>query len=167
MSKSDAKVVSLHYQLRKDGPDGEVIESVEKDKPVSFLFGAGRLIEKFENNIKDLNAGDPFEFTLEAEHAYGSVNDAAIIDLPKNVFEIDGKLAGDLLQEGKIINMEDQQGNAHRGKVVSIGDETVKMDFNHPLAGVTLHFKGAVDSMREATEEEVTHGHAHTGEGGH
>jgi FKBP-type peptidyl-prolyl cis-trans isomerase SlyD len=167
MSTSEAKVVTLHYELRKDGPEGEVIESVEQDKPVSFLLGAGRLIEKFEKNIADLNAGDPFEFTLEADQAYGAVNEAAIIDLPKNVFEIDGKMADELLQEGKFINMEDQQGNSHRGKVVSIGDETVKMDFNHPMAGVTLHFKGTVNSMREATEEEISHGHAHTGEGGH
>ena len=161
MSKSEAKVVTLHYELRKDGPQGEVIESVEKDKPVSFLFGAGRLIETFEQNIRDLKAGDPFEFTIGAEQAYGTVNEAAIIDLPKNAFEVDGKLADELLQEGKFINMEDQQGNPHRGKVLSVGEETVKMDFNHPLAGVTLHFKGSVNGMREATDEEVSHGHVH------
>ena len=71
-----------------------------------------------------------------------------------------------LLEEGKILNMQDQHGNPLRGKVTNVGDETVTMDFNHPMAGEDLYFSGEVVGVREATEEELDHGHVH-GPGGH
>lgn len=158
MTQSEAKVIALTYELREGGPEGELLESVSKEKPIEFLFGAGRLNESFENNVKDLKEGEEFEFTIKADQAYGQVNDKAVVDLPKSIFVIDGKLAEDLLVEGNIINMEDQEGNPHRGKILDIGDEKVKMDFNHPLAGMDLHFKGEVLKKREPTPEELTQG---------
>lgn len=164
---SDIKVVSLSYELRKGGPEGEVIESVQPDKPVQFLVGAGRLIPRFEENVKGLANGEGFEFSVKADEAYGPVNEKAVVDLPKDIFMMDGQLAEDLLVVGKILNMQDQEGNPHRGEVMEIGDETVKMDFNHPLAGMDLYFKGEVVDSREATPEEISHGHVHTGKDGH
>jgi FKBP-type peptidyl-prolyl cis-trans isomerase SlyD len=167
MSQSEAKVVSLSYELRQGGPEGDLIESVHEDSPVEFLVGAGRLIPRFEEQVKDLGLQEPFEFTVGSAEAYGPVNDKAIVDLPKSIFMVDGKPAEDLLEIGKVLNMEDQEGNPHRGQVIEIGEETVKMDFNHPLAGLDLHFKGKVLQTRPATEEEVAHGHVHTGKDGH
>jgi FKBP-type peptidyl-prolyl cis-trans isomerase SlyD len=164
---SEIKVVSLSYELRKGGPKGEVVESVASDKPVEFLVGAGRLIPRFEENVQGLSNDEGFEFTVNADEAYGPVNEKAVVDLPKDIFMMDGQLADDLLVVGKILNMQDQEGNPHRGQVMEIGEETVKMDFNHPLAGMDLHFKGKVVDSREATAEEISHGHVHTGEGGH
>lgn len=164
---SEVKVVSLSYELRKDGPEGEVIESVADGKPAQFLVGAGRLIPLFEEKVKNLGKNEGFEFTVKADEAYGPVNEKAVVDLPKDIFMVDGKLAEELLEVGKVLNMEDQEGNPHRGQVVEIGQDTVKMDFNHPLAGIDLHFKGTMLESREATPEEVAHGHVHTGEGGH
>ncbi len=159
MTQTDPKVIALTYELREGGPEGEMLEAVKKDQPIEFLFGVGRLNQRFEENVKDLQESEPFEFTIQADQAYGQVNEKAIVDLPKSIFVIDGKLAEDLLVEGNIINMEDQEGNPHRGKVMDIGEEKVKMDFNHPLAGMDLHFKGEVVRRREPTPEEVTQGY--------
>ena len=71
-----------------------------------------------------------------------------------------------MLQEGNFIPMADSEGNHLQGKIVSVGDETVKMDFNHPLAGMDMHFNGKVIGVRDASAEEIAHGHVH-GEGGH
>ncbi len=158
MSQSDAKVIALTYELREGGPEGDLLESVKKDQPIEFLFGAGRLNQSFEENVRSLNEGESFEFTIEADKAYGQVNEKAIVDLPKSIFIIDGNLAEDLLIEGNIINMEDQEGNPHRGKILKIGEEKVKMDFNHPLAGMDLHFQGEVIRRREPTPEELSQG---------
>lgn len=163
----EAKVISLSYELRHGHADGEIIEVVNKDKPAEFLFGVGHLNPKFEENVGNLSENEAFEFVIPADEAYGKVDQAAIVDLPKDVFVIDGKLAEDLLVVGNIINMQDQNGNPLRGKITEIGAEKVKMDFNHPLAGLDLHFKGEVLGSREATKEEVDHGHVHTGKDGH
>jgi len=164
---SQAKVISLTYELRAGNAEGEIIETAKKNNPAQFLFGTGNLIPDFENNVGNLNQGEAFEFTIQSDNAYGPVNDQAVVDLPKNVFVIDGELATDILVVGNIVPMRDQEGNPLNGKVMEVGEETVKMDFNHPLAGIDLHFKGEVLHSREATSEEVSHGHVHTGEGGH
>jgi FKBP-type peptidyl-prolyl cis-trans isomerase SlyD len=80
------------------------------------------------------------------------------VDLPKNIFEIEGKIKEDLLVVGNVIPMMNQMGGVIPGKVVSVGEETVKMDFNHEMAGKDLHFTGEIIAVREATEEELTNG---------
>lgn len=167
MKQSEAKVITLSYELRNGNHDGEIIESVKKENPVEFLFGAGKLNQKFEDNVIRLSQDDKFEFVIPSDEAYGSINEKAIVDLPKDVFLINGELADDLLEVGKVLNMQDQDGNPLRGKITEIGAEAVKMDFNHPLAGMDLHFKGQVISSREASNEEVSHGHVHSGKDGH
>lgn len=167
MKQEDTKVISLTYELRHGNAEGELIESVNKDNPAEFLFGAGQLNPKFEENVSKIADKGEFEFVIEAGEAYGEVNNAAIADLPKDIFVIDGKLAEDLLVVGNVINMQDQNGNPLRGKVQEIGNDNVKMDFNHPLAGMDLHFKGEVLTRRDATAEEIDHGHVHTGRDGH
>ena len=83
----------------------------------------------------------------------------------KFIFEIEGKFADDMIQVGGIIPMQDQNGNPLRGTVTSITEDSVVMDFNHPLAGQTMHFIGSVISVRNATPDELSHGHVQ-GEGG-
>lgn len=158
MTQTEVTVISLTYELREGGPEGQVIEAVKEDQPIEFLFGAGKLNQSFEENVKNLEEGARFDFLIEAGKAYGPVNEKAIVDLPKSIFVVDGKLAEDLLVEGNIINMEDKEGNPHRGKVMEIGDEKVKMDFNHPLAGMDLHFRGKVVNRRPPSKEELEQG---------
>jgi FKBP-type peptidyl-prolyl cis-trans isomerase SlyD len=161
MNVSERKVVSLTYELRKDSQNGEVVEVVTADSPLTFIAGLGNLLPKFEEQLNGLNVGDRFGFLLTAVDAYGEKNDQAIVDVPLDVFMIDGALDEELVQLGNTIPMRDQEGRRLNGIVTEVNDSTVKMDFNHPLAGDALYFSGSVTDVREATEEELTHGHVH------
>ncbi len=149
------KVISLSYELKVDG---DVIETVTADKPMQFIFGSGYLLPKFESNIEGKNIGDTFEFSLTAEEAYGDTNPDAIVELPKHIFEVEGKIEEGLLTLGNVLPMSDAQGNRLNGTIEEIREDVVVMDFNHPLAGEDLHFKGKVEAVREATEEEMMNG---------
>jgi len=161
------KVVELTYELKNQNADGETIEKVTEERPLTFVFGAGLMIPKFETNIEGMNPGDDFEFQLKSAEAYGTKSEDMVMDLPLDVFKMDGEVNYDLVKQGAIIPMMDNAGNRLNGTVVEVGDESVKMDFNHPMAGKDLHFKGNVLNVREATEEELAaiqnhhHGHDH------
>ncbi|MFI5171194.1 MAG: peptidylprolyl isomerase [Chitinophagales bacterium] len=166
MSIAKNKVVSLTYELREDDLSGDLIEKVNADHPFTFLFGAGGLLPEFESNLEGKIVGSVFEFKIGAANAYGEVDESALEYVPKDIFMIDGHVAEDLLQIDKVINLRDQGGNLIRARVVEIGEAEVLLDFNHPLAGVNLFFKGEILDVREASPEEIEHGHVH-GEGGH
>jgi FKBP-type peptidyl-prolyl cis-trans isomerase SlyD len=157
-------VVSVTYEL-KLANNNEVIENVNKNNPLAFIVGYGNLLPKFESNLSGLNIGDSFDFVLSSEEAYGPISAEAIVELPKTVFMVDGEVDAELLSLGNIVPMMDQGGNRFNGKVVELSADGVKMDFNHPLAGEALHFKGEVVDVRLATQEELEHGHLHK-EGG-
>lgn len=159
-------VVSLSYVLKRDDANGEIIEETRAGDPLVFLYGNGQMLPKFEEHLSTLKTGDNFEFTLASDDAYGEMDQDAIIDLDKSIFEVDGKVDLEMLAIGNVIPMRDDQGNMMQGTVVSVGDDLVRMDFNHPMAGNVLHFKGNVIEVREASAEELSHGHAH-GAGGH
>jgi len=158
-------VVSIVYELRNSSNEGEVVESLNNDNPLTFLFGTGGLLPKFEENLNGLTSGDGFEFMLRSEDAYGPVVENAIVHVPKSVFEIDGKIDETLMKVGNMVPMMDAEGRRLNGKVIGVEAEAVQMDFNHPMAGNDLHFKGQVTEVRTATEEELSHGHIHA-EGG-
>jgi FKBP-type peptidyl-prolyl cis-trans isomerase SlyD len=159
-------VVSLSYILKRDDANGEIIEETRAGDPLVFLYGNGQMLPKFEEHLSTLKTGDDFEFTLASDDAYGEMDQDAIIDLDKSIFEVDGKIDLEMLAIGNVIPMRDDQGHMMQGIVVSVGDDLVRMDFNHPMAGNVLHFKGNVIEVREASAEELSHGHAH-GAGGH
>ncbi len=160
------QVISIVYELRAGSKEGEVVESLNSDNPLTFLYGSGGLLPKFEENLSGLSAGDPFEFLLQSEDAYGPVVESAVVHVPKSVFEIDGQIDESLMQIGNTVPMMDSEGRRLNGKVLAVEEEAVKMDFNHPMAGHDLHFKGEVTEIRKATEEELTHGHVHAGGNG-
>jgi FKBP-type peptidyl-prolyl cis-trans isomerase SlyD len=149
------KFVSLTYQLRLDGAQGEMIEETSAESPLEFVFGTGRMLEMFEEKLDSMKAGDKFDFDLKAEDAYGEVNKEAIVDLPKNIFEVDGSVDEEMLTVGNTVPMQDASGNRLNGIILEVSDDAVKMDFNHPLAGDNLHFSGSILSVREATEDEL------------
>lgn len=159
MTITNDKVVSLVYELRLNRPDGEVVETLTQDNPLTFLFGSGNLLPKFEQNINGLKSGDSFKFDLNAGDAYGEVNNQAIVDVPISAFEVNGSIDDSLLKLGNTIPMRDNAGNRLNGIVKEITDENVKMDFNHPLAGNHLFFSGQVTEVRNASPEELSHGH--------
>ena len=165
MNISNNKVVSLTYELKHDNAQGETIEVTDKNSPLVFLYGAGMMLPKFEQNLENLKVNDNFEFTLQADDAYGEIIQEAVIDLPIDVFMVEGKIDPEMLKVDNIIPMQDNQGNPLEGKILEVAEESVKMDFNHPMAGRNLHFTGTIVDLRDATEEEVSHGHVHGAHG--
>ncbi|MFZ4400006.1 MAG: FKBP-type peptidyl-prolyl cis-trans isomerase [Bacteroidales bacterium] len=153
------KVVSLTYKLRFDDAEGDVIEEIDEMDPEIVLIGHENLFEKFEENIQNLKAGDEFEFILNPEDSYGEYDEDKLVELPKENFMIDGEFDEEMVYEGAIIPMEDEENDIHaEAIVIEIDDENVKLDFNHPLAGEILHFKGNILMVRDATEAEIKFG---------
>lgn len=162
----EKKVVLVHYTLTKDNAEGVMIESTKDREPLGFIYGVGMMIPQFEDNLKGLKAGDEFSFGIEAADAYGEYDETALVEVPKSIFEIEGKIPDGLLVKDNMIPLSDQDGNHFQGRVEWIGLESVKLDFNHPMAGVNLYFTGHVELVRDADPAELEHGHVH-GTGGH
>ncbi|MCI1779216.1 MAG: peptidylprolyl isomerase [Bacteroidales bacterium] len=155
MKVENNKVVSLSYTLTVAD---KVFETVTAEKPLQFIFGTGMLLPKFEANVSGKDIGDEFEFELPAADAYGEVNPQAIVELPMNIFEVDGKIDENVIKVGETLPMRDSEGNQLSGKITEMKDNSLMMDFNHPLAGSDLHFKGKVEQVRDASQEELTNG---------
>ena len=155
------KVVSLVYRLTENDNSGSLIEEVTPNMPFTFLFGAGNMIPGFEQNVNNLSVGDDFAFGIKAIDAYGEYDPEGVVDLPVSVFHNEGVLDTDVCKVGNIVPMQNQEGHHFNGVIKSLTDTTVTMDFNHPLAGLNLHFEGSVVDIREATQKELEHGHLH------
>jgi len=157
-------VVSLTYDLYVNQEDGTeaLQESATEEQPLTFLYGAGQMLPKFEENLANLSTGDSYEFRLAAEDAYGNYDDEAVATLPKEMFN-----GTDIPEVGSILPLQDNNGNRFQGQVVSVAEDSVIVDLNHPMAGQQLHFKGNILNVRPATPEELSHGHAHGPDGHH
>ena len=149
------KMVTLIYELRESDQQGRIIETLDESRPLAFVYGTGRLLPVFESNIDSLTAGDPFKFALSAEMAYGEKREDMIVNVPRAVFETDGKLNEDICQVGLEVPMMDTEGNPLNGIINEITDTYVRMDFNHPMAGQNFYFSGRIIDVRDATEEEI------------
>lgn len=156
MKISQNKSVSLSYDLHVgEGDERELMERATPENPLQFIFGTNSMLPAFEKELDDLEEGAAFDFVLSPEDAYGEYVDENVVELPKNIFEVDGKIDEKVVFEGATLPMMDSNGNRLNGSVVAVGDNTVTMDFNHPLAGETLHFSGKVLDVKEATPEEI------------
>lgn len=155
MKLENNRFVSLVYTLHESDRNGRVIETVSESAPLTFVFGAGRLLPAFEANLAGMEDGASFDFSLSAIDAYGEKREEMVINLPRSIFEDEGVLRSEICFVGNTVPMMDSQGNRMNGVVTEVGDAFVKMDFNHPLAGTDLHFSGKVVGVREATPEEI------------
>ena len=169
MNIGQNKVVSVNYHLtgKEEGGAEELIEQTSADKPFVFLYGVGGLIEDFEKNLAGKKAGDNFDFHIKADKAYGLHNKEYVAEIPKQAFHVEGKFDEERVKPGEELPMLDSEGHQMHGLVVEVGAEHVVMDFNHPLAGYDLHFVGNILDVREATAEELEHGHVHGPHGHH
>ena len=149
------KVVAVSYALEVEG---QIADKSAPGAPLEYIHGSGMLLPKFEAALEDKEPGDAFDFVLSPEDGYGKYDPSFLIDLPKTAFAIDGQVREDLLVVGRTIPMLNQAGQVVQGTIREITESTVKMDFNHPMAGKTLHFTGKVESVRSATDEELTEG---------
>ncbi len=152
------KSVSAEYELYVDGEtegELELMERATAEQPLSFIYGVNMMLPKFEENIFGLAVGDKFDFTIENEEAYGPYEDENVLDLERSIFEVDGKLDTEVVFEGNVVPLMDNEGHRINAQVVEVTDTHVKVDLNHPLAGENLHFKGSILEVRDATEKEL------------
>jgi len=163
MKAEKNKVVSVAYELHvDDGENGkEWMETVPKDQPFLFLFGAGNTLPALEEAILGKEVGDTFEVFIDFENGYGDYDEGRKVIVPKSAFKEEGKKNKNILKVGNVIPMKDDQGNQLRGEVLKVDYKGVHMDFNSPLAGLDLYFKGEIVAIREAEPEEIDHGHVH------
>ena len=152
------KVASIDYKLTDDA--GSILDSSEGREPLFYLHGNGNLIAGLEEALEGKASGENLQVTIPPEKGYGIRNDALIQDVEKAMFQgVDNVEAGMQFQA-------QTEGGVQVFTVVSVEGESVKIDGNHPLAGETLHFDVTVREVRDATNEELEHGHVH-GPGGH
>jgi FKBP-type peptidyl-prolyl cis-trans isomerase SlyD len=150
-------VVALTYDLHTN-QNGEktFVEQANEENPLVFLYGVGMMLPKFEENLAGLTSGATYDFGLLATDAYGDINADAVAELPLDLF-------GDMEKPeiNSMIPLQDNEGNRLRARVVEVTDTLVIADLNHPMAGKDLHFTGTILNVREATADELAHGHAH------
>jgi len=151
-------VALIHYTLKDD--TGEVIDKSQDGTPMPYLHGHGNLIPGLEGELEGKKLGDKLSARIEPKDAYGVRNDEMIQDVPR------AQLPEDVdIQPGMQFQAQGE-GGVNVVTVVGVEDGQVRLDGNHPLAGVTLNFEVEIAEVREASAEELQHGHVH-GAGGH
>jgi FKBP-type peptidyl-prolyl cis-trans isomerase SlyD len=158
-------VVECHYTLREATADGELIESTEGGHPLSYIQGIGMMIPTFEENLAGKTTGDSFSFGIKAADAYGEYDEHAVTVIPISAFNLGTENPADVFIEGQMLPLTNENDEHMEGMVAHVTETDVTIDFNHPMAGIDLYFIGKVEAIREATSEELDHGHIH-GEGG-
>ena len=164
MTISKNKVVTLHYALRDGAEDGQLLEETFGKTPISFIFGVGQMIPGFEANLEGKKKDDDFSFLLSPEEAYGGQKPDAVIEIPRTNFaDQNGNIDEETVKVGRPVRMKNQSGQTFQGTIIEDKGEILVVDFNHPMAGRSLHFSGKIIEVREATPEELAHGHVHDG----
>lgn len=148
-------VVGVSYELEVEG---KIADKARPEAPLEYIHGTGMLLPKFEAAVEGKEPGESFDFVLSPEDGYGEYNPNYKFDIPKTSFAVDGQIREDLLEVGRLIPMLNSAGQVVQGTIAAIGEDSVTMDFNHPMAGKTLHFTGKVETVRAATEKELSEG---------
>ncbi|MEM9846454.1 MAG: FKBP-type peptidyl-prolyl cis-trans isomerase [Bacteroidota bacterium] len=155
----DNKVVTITYELRENNNKGELMERMDANYPFTFLFGTGALLPAFEAALEGLSEKDSFEFVLASNEAYGKVEEANIVNVPRAVFQVEGAEPPNLVVKDNFVALTDDMGETHHGKILDFNNLMVKVDFNHVMAGKNLHFKGAILNIRAASVDEIIRKH--------
>lgn len=154
MKVENGKSVSVSYVLTVNGQERDRANS---DAPLEFVFGAGQLLKAFEAALLGLEPGDSFTMDLEAKDGYGEYKEEMKAELPISIFLEDGakQIDEDGVKVGQILPMMTSDGHRLNGKILEIRPDIVVMDFNHELAGESLHFEGKVEKVCEPSEEQL------------
>ncbi len=150
----DKLVVSMHYKLTDD--EGTVLDSSEGAEPLAYLHGSGNIIPGLEKALTGKVAGDSLQVKVDPADGYGEVLEELIHTVNKTAFE-----GVESVEPGMAFEAQAPDGSKQRIVVKKVDGDDVTIDANHPLAGFTLHFDVEIVGVREATEEEVAHGHVH------
>lgn len=153
-------VAAIDYKLTDS--DGQVLDTSEGREPLSYLHGAGNLIPGLETALEGQTEGDSLTVTVEPEEAYGERDERLVQQVPMAAFE-----GVEQVEAGMRFQATDEQGQGRVVTVTEVDGDQVTVDANHPLAGQPLNFEVSVVEVRAATDEEIEHGHVHTGEDDH
>ena len=157
MQISKDLVASIHYTLKN--ADGEVLDTSEGQEPLHYVHGAQNIVPGLEKELEGKTSGDKLAVVVEPIDGYGEYNAELIQELPKDMF------AGvDTIEVGMEFQSQTPEGDMQIIEVKSIDGDKITVDGNHPMAGQTLHFDVEITDVREATKDELEHGHVH-GEG--
>jgi FKBP-type peptidyl-prolyl cis-trans isomerase SlyD len=154
---ADNVVVSMDYVLTVDGKE---IDSSEEEGPLAYLQGAANIIPGLERELEGMRIGESKKVTVAPEDGYGIPDPQGIMDVPMSEFPEEIPL-----EVGIELELTDVDGVEVFATIIEVGEDTVKLDNNHPLAGKTLHFEVTIVDLRQASKEEIEHGHAHYGNG--
>lgn len=152
-------VVSFHYTLKD--VSGELIDSSEGAEPLRYLHGHQNIIVGLENALTGKSVGDELKVAIAPEEAYGPMEPDLIQSLPLSAFEAP---EGQTIEAGMQFQLEDEFGMARVFLIEEVTEDRVVVNGNHPLAGVELHFDVLVEDIRDASEQEIAHGHVHHGD---
>ncbi len=159
MKIANKHVVGIEYVLKDN--KGEVLDTNEGGDPLLYIHGLGQIVNGLEKALEGRGAGDKVEVSVKAEDGYGEFDKELIQKIPRSEFK-----DMEPLEEGMEIVVETEEGEDQIMSISELSEKEVTLDGNHPLAGQDLHFQVTISSIREATAEEIEHGHAH-GAGGH
>ena len=151
---ADDVVVSIDYTLTVEG---EVVDSTEGDEPLAFLQGHQNIIPGLERELTGMKIGDSKTVVVPPSQAYGEIDPENIIDVPRGEFPTEIPL-----ETGTELEVKNENGEVLSATIASVSTDSVKLDFNHPLAGKELTFNVTVVDLRAPTEEELAHGHIHS-----
>ncbi len=159
---TEGQVVLIHYTLKND--QGDVLDSSSGGDPLPYLHGAGNIVPGLENALTGKSVGDEVEVVVPPDQGYGLRDPAAVQEVPRGEFPPDVEI-----EPGAQFVMQGDGGETMPVWVIAVAEDRVTLDANHPLAGQALHFSISIESTREPTAEEKTHGHPHglTGNEGH
>lgn len=155
------KFVAMTYDLYSlDGDKETLVHQVDPQDPEKIIFGVTRgMIVPLEKAIDGKAKGDKFDVTVKADEAFGPVDPEQVATLEKDIFVVDGKFDAEVIKVGAIVPMMTADGYRINGVVKEVTDDSVVMDFNHPLAGKDVRFKGEIVEVRDATPEELQPAH--------
>ena len=159
MQISSQKVATIAYTLTDD--QGTELDSSKDGEPLAYIQGIGNLIPGLEDALEGKSGGDELSVSIQPEQAYGKRDEELLQAVPRAHFD-----GVDELQVGMQFRASSEDGDERVVTVVEVGDDQVAIDGNHPLAGQILNFEVKVVEVRDATQEELDHGHVH-GPGGH
>ncbi|GLS25467.1 FKBP-type peptidyl-prolyl cis-trans isomerase [Marinibactrum halimedae] len=154
MTIAEKKVVSIHYTLKND--DGEIVDSSEGHPPLEYLHGAANIVIGLEKALLGKSVGDKLQVVVEPEEGYGEFRPELVQQIPASSFG-----GVDELAVGMAFHAESSDGTPQIVEIIEIDGDDVTINGNPPLAGQRLHFEVEVTDIRDATEEEIDHGHAH------
>ena len=160
MKIASGRIVSLDYRLHLG--DGDIVDESLPGDPFVYLHGAGQVVPGLERGLEGLIVGDERNLVVEPQDGYGEYQTDGVQEVPRNAFPREVQL-----EVGQQFEARSPNGDTFPMIVKELRRESILVDLNHPLAGRTLHFDVRVLAVRDATQAELAHGHAHGPHGGH